>query len=35
MSTVTILVVGIGIVFFEVRKKNRVSYKKGIRNIED
>lgn len=28
MSTVTILVVGIGIVFFEVRKKNRVSYKK-------
>ena len=35
MSTVTILVVGIGIVFFEVRKKNRVSYKKRIRNIED
>ena len=35
MSTVTILVVGIGIVFFEVRKKNKVSYKKGIRNIED
>lgn len=28
MSTVTILVVGISIVFFEVRKKNRVSYKK-------
>lgn len=28
MSTVTILVVGIGIVFFEVRKKNKVSYKK-------
>ena len=35
ISTVTILVVGIGIVFFEVRKKNKVSYKKGIRNIED
>lgn len=28
ISTVTILVVGIGIVFFEVRKKNKVSYKK-------
>lgn len=35
ISTVTILVVGIGIVFFEVRKKNKVSYKKRIRNIED